>query len=118
MPNDKTGNAASASRALEPAETNPLDFVPDKIPFDIPYGPPISLGPSSGSHRRCRDRSEEAQMEDERSGGRFRRQPRRLSTDGRRDACTLFRLPSTRHAQRQPSGAQPRYSKTVSSLCI
>jgi len=23
--------------------TNPLDFVPDEIPFDIPYGPPISL---------------------------------------------------------------------------
>ena len=25
------------------SETNPLDFVPDKIPFDTPYGPPISL---------------------------------------------------------------------------
>jgi glc operon protein GlcG len=43
MPNDKTGSAAGASRAPQPAETNPLDFVPDKIPFDIPYGPPISL---------------------------------------------------------------------------
>jgi glc operon protein GlcG len=43
MPNEKTGSAASASRALEPTETNPLDFVPDKIPFDTPYGPPISL---------------------------------------------------------------------------
>jgi uncharacterized protein GlcG (DUF336 family) len=43
MSNEKTGSAASASRALEPTETNPLDFVPDKIPFDIPYGPPISL---------------------------------------------------------------------------
>ena len=42
MSNNKTGNA-SASRALQPAETNPLDFVPDKIPFDTPYGPPISL---------------------------------------------------------------------------
>ena len=42
MSNDKAGNAASASRAL-PTETNPLDFVPDKIPFDTPYGPPISL---------------------------------------------------------------------------
>ena len=40
---DKTGNAASTSRALQPAEANPLDFVPDKIPFDTPYGPPISL---------------------------------------------------------------------------
>ena len=43
MANDKTGSAASASRALEHTETNPLDFVPDKIPFDTPYGPPISL---------------------------------------------------------------------------
>jgi glc operon protein GlcG len=24
-------------------ETNPLDFVPDEIPFDISYGPPVSL---------------------------------------------------------------------------
>jgi glc operon protein GlcG len=40
---EKTGTAASASRAVQPTETNPLDFVPDKIPFDTPYGPPISL---------------------------------------------------------------------------
>ena len=25
------------------AEVNPLDFVPDEIPFDVPYGAPISL---------------------------------------------------------------------------
>jgi glc operon protein GlcG len=43
MPNEKTGSAASASRALQPTDTNPLDFVPDKTPFDTPYGPPISL---------------------------------------------------------------------------
>src|SRR5580704_8035105 len=43
MSNEKTGGAAGASRALQPAETNPLDFVPDKMPFDNPYGPPISL---------------------------------------------------------------------------
>ncbi len=43
MPSDKTANAASASPALRPAEASPLDFVPDKIPFDTPYGPPISL---------------------------------------------------------------------------
>ncbi|HEV2398176.1 MAG TPA: heme-binding protein [Candidatus Sulfotelmatobacter sp.] len=43
MSNEKTGTAASTSRALESAETNPLDVVPDKIPFDVPYGPPIPL---------------------------------------------------------------------------
>ncbi len=34
------GGAALAQQAPAP---NPLDVVPDKIPFDIPYGPPISL---------------------------------------------------------------------------
>src|ERR1700735_892963 len=43
MSKDQTGTAAGASRAKQAAETNPLDFVPDRIPFDTPYGPPISL---------------------------------------------------------------------------
>jgi uncharacterized protein GlcG (DUF336 family) len=43
MSTKKTGSAASASRVLQATETNPLDFLPDEIPFDIPYGPPISL---------------------------------------------------------------------------
>jgi glc operon protein GlcG len=43
MPNEITGGAARARRAPQPAEANPLDFVPDEIPFDTPYGPPISL---------------------------------------------------------------------------
>src|ERR1700722_6671485 len=43
MSNNETGSATGASRALQPAETNPLDFVPETIPFDTPYGPPISL---------------------------------------------------------------------------
>ena len=43
MLSEKTGSGAGASPAKQPAETNPLDFVPDSIPFDIPYGPPISL---------------------------------------------------------------------------
>jgi uncharacterized protein GlcG (DUF336 family) len=33
---------AGASLAQQPAQ-NPLDVVPDKMPFDIPYGPAISL---------------------------------------------------------------------------
>ena len=43
MSNEITGAAATAGRALQPTDTNPLDFVPDKIPFDTPNGPPISL---------------------------------------------------------------------------
>ena len=42
MSSDKAGSAA-ASPARQAAEPNPLDFVPEKIPFDIPYGAPISL---------------------------------------------------------------------------
>jgi glc operon protein GlcG len=43
MSNEKTGSTANASQALQSAEKNPLDFVPDQIPFDTPYGPAISL---------------------------------------------------------------------------
>jgi glc operon protein GlcG len=43
MSDEKTGSAAGASRAPQPTEANPLNFVPYKIPFDTPYGPPISL---------------------------------------------------------------------------
>ena len=43
MSPEKTGSAAGAKPAPQPTEANPLDAVPEKIPFDIPYGPPISL---------------------------------------------------------------------------
>jgi len=42
MSNDKTGSGTGVRQA-QYAETNPLDFVPETIPFDTPYGPPISL---------------------------------------------------------------------------
>ena len=32
-----------AERMSNETQTNPLDYVPDTIPFDVPYGPPISL---------------------------------------------------------------------------
>lgn len=34
---------AGVSRSEEPPKPNPLDTVPDKMPFDIPYGAPIVL---------------------------------------------------------------------------
>jgi glc operon protein GlcG len=33
----------SPVQAQQPAPPNPLDTVPEKMPFDIPYGTPISL---------------------------------------------------------------------------
>jgi glc operon protein GlcG len=35
--------ASIAGRAQQAPTANPLDTVPDKMPFDIPYGVPISL---------------------------------------------------------------------------
>lgn len=35
--------AAASTPAQQTPAANPLDSVPDKMPFDIPYGPPISL---------------------------------------------------------------------------
>ena len=34
---------AAGAQAQQPASPNPLDTIPDKMPFDIPYGTPISL---------------------------------------------------------------------------
>ena len=34
---------AAATQAQAPATPNPLDAVPEKMPFDVPYGAPISL---------------------------------------------------------------------------
>jgi len=35
--------AGSAGSHAQQPPGNPLDVVPDKMPFDLPYGPPISL---------------------------------------------------------------------------
>ena len=34
---------SGAARAQQPPAPNPLDAIPDKMPFDVPYGAPISL---------------------------------------------------------------------------
>ena len=34
---------AGVTHAQQPQQPNPLDVVPEKMPADIPYGPPISL---------------------------------------------------------------------------
>ena len=35
--------SSKTEAAIEPNLSNPLDVVPNEIPFDVPYGPPISL---------------------------------------------------------------------------
>jgi uncharacterized protein GlcG (DUF336 family) len=45
-----TGFCASlTSQAQTPAVPNPLDVVPDNMPFDVPYGAPISLDRAQGA---------------------------------------------------------------------
>ena len=36
-------SSTAAAVAEERVSSNPLDAIPDEIPFDVPYGPPISL---------------------------------------------------------------------------
>lgn len=43
MSEKKPAVAATSTRQQQVNALNPLDIVPEKIPFDIPYGPPISL---------------------------------------------------------------------------
>ena len=43
--------AAGASRAQQPPAANPLDVIPDVMPFDIPYGPPISADHATAAIR-------------------------------------------------------------------
>jgi len=38
-----SGNNPQIAIEERPASSNPLDAIPDKIPFDVPYGLPISL---------------------------------------------------------------------------
>jgi len=38
-----TATLAAGAAAQQPAQPNPRDAVPDKMPFDLPYGSPISL---------------------------------------------------------------------------
>ena len=42
-PSQQAATTRQAAAAQPVAATNPLDAVPDKMPFDIPYGTPISL---------------------------------------------------------------------------
>jgi glc operon protein GlcG len=43
MPETKRAVAAGSMGGQQSITSNPLDVVPEKIPFDVPYGPPISL---------------------------------------------------------------------------
>jgi uncharacterized protein GlcG (DUF336 family) len=43
MAEKKRAAAANPATAQQTITRNPLDIVPENLPFDVPYGPPISL---------------------------------------------------------------------------
>ncbi len=117
MSNEKTGSAASASRALQPRETNPLDFVPDKIPFDTPYGPPISLDRAQAvihaAVAEAKKRNWKMNVAVVDSGGN-------LVAFQRMDGAMLASIQIAEHKARAAATfrRETKSSRTVSSLCI
>ena len=117
MSNKKTGSGAGASRAPEPTETNPLDFVPDKIPFDTPYGPPISLDRAQAvihaavAEAKKRDWKMNVSVVD--SGGN-------LVAFQRMDGAMLASVQIAEHKARAAATfrRETKSSRTVSTLCI
>ena len=62
-----------AEIAIEaPLTSNPLDVIPDEIPFDVPYGLPIPLQQAQAVIQSSRRRGQEAELENERGSRRFR----------------------------------------------
>ena len=62
-----------AEIAIEaPLTSNPLDVIPAEIPFDVPYGRPISLEQVQAVYSSRCGRGQEAELENERSRSRFR----------------------------------------------
>ncbi len=85
---------------VQSQQPNPIDVVPDKIPFDVPYGPPISLERAQAAINAV---VAEANKRGWKMNVAVRRQPRRLPTHGWRDAC----LHSDRRAQGTGSSDVP-----------
>jgi glc operon protein GlcG len=97
--------------------SNPLDAIPDEIPFDVPYGVPISLDRAQAviqaAVAEAKKRNWKMNVAVADSGGN-------LVAFQRMDGAMLASIQIAEHKARalRRSGAQPRSSKTVSSLCI
>jgi len=99
------------------SSSNPLDAVPDEIPFDVPYGRPISLDQAQAVihaavvEAKKRDWKMNVAVAD--SGGN-------LVAFQRMDGAMLasIQIANTRREQPRLSGVKHRSLRTVSSLCI
>ena len=112
MSSNKTGVA------LETRSTsNPLDVIPHQMPFDVPYGLPISLDRAEevihAAVAEAKKRNWKMNVAVADSGGN-------LVAFQRMDDAMLasIQMPSTRRAPPRPSGAQLRFSRTASTSGI
>jgi hypothetical protein len=96
---------------------NPLDFVPNEIPFDVPYGPPISLERAEAvihaAVAEAKRRNWKMNVAIADSGGN-------LVAFQRMDGAMLasIQIAELRRGQPRRFGAKRKYSKTVSTSCI
>ena len=97
--------------------SNPLDVVPDEMPFDVPYGSPISLDQAQtvihAAMAEAKKRNWKMNVAVVDCGGSlvaFQRM------DGAMLASIL--IAHTKREQPRPSAAQRRSSKTAFNLCI
>jgi len=97
--------------------SNPLDVIPNEMPFDLSYGLPISLDRAKAviqaAVAEAKKRKWKMNIAVVDSGGN-------LVAFQRMDGAMLASIPiaQTRHEHLRPSGVQPRYSRTVSTFCI
>jgi glc operon protein GlcG len=98
------------------ASSNPLDAVPDEMPFDVPYGPPISLDRAQAvihaAVAEAKKRNWKMNVAVAYSGGNL------VSNEWTARCLPPFRLRSTRRGPPRRSGARPRSSRMVSSSCV
>ena len=94
--------------------SNPLDVIPNEMPFDVPYGPPISLDRAQAviqaAEAEAKRRNWKINVAVVDSGGN-------LVAFQRMDGAMLASIQIAEHKAR-PSGAQPRCSRTASTLSI
>lgn len=113
MSGQKTGITAKLGFGQQTAGANPLDFVPEKIPCDIPYGRPISLERAQAAidavvaESKKRDRKVNLAVVD--PGGH-------LVAFQRMDGVMLASIPIAEHKARAAAAFRRplRYSRTVS----
>src|SRR5579871_1576122 len=108
-----SGNKTAMALEERAAPANPLDAIPDEMPFDVPYGNPISLDRAhaviQAAVAEAKKRNWKMNVAVSDSGGN-------LVAFQRMDGAMLASIQISQHKARAApiSGARPRSSRTVS----